>query len=90
MRALFRCPFAQDAWEVAHIVRHEDAFFARCERQHFLVLQSLQRGLLIERLNIMSAVRQAPSDPRPGHVCVKQQPHRGRLFGGWCDLQEGI
>lgn len=82
-------PFAQDAGEVAHVVRDEDALLLGRERQHIPVVQSLERQLLIKRTDIVARLHQPTSDPRPGDVRVEQEPHGDRLSRA-IDLQEGI
>ena len=69
-------PFAEDRGEVAHVVGDEDPFLGRRQGQHVVVVEPLQRRLLIQRSDLVPGHRQSLSNTRTGDVRVEQEPHR--------------
>ncbi len=72
MHALCLHPFTDDPREVANVVCYEDASIASAEREHVIVRQSLELGLLVEYAYIVARFLQGATDPRSGDVGVEQ------------------
>lgn len=78
---------AQDRGEVGDVVGDEDPLFGGGECEHLVIVEALQRRLLVQRAHVVTGLLEASSDLGPGDVGVEQQPHAARLLGG---LQERI
>lgn len=75
MRPLRRRPIPQDHREVANVVSHEDPLLVGGQGEHLLIVEPLQRQLLIERAYVMPVGLESSAHAWPGDVRVEQQPH---------------
>lgn len=66
----------------ATLLGDEDPPLGRGEREHLLVVETLQRRLLIERSHVVPVLLEPASNVGPGIVGVEQQPHAGGLRAG--------
>ena len=73
VRALRSRPVAQNPREVGDVVCDEDPLLARGERENLVVVQALERALLIERTHVMAGLLEPASHVGPGDVGVEQQ-----------------
>jgi len=69
-------PLSEDLGEVSDVVRDENATVVTRQREHVLVVESLQLGLLVEGPDVVSHVPKRSTDPQPRDVGVEQEAHR--------------
>jgi hypothetical protein len=89
VRAVRCCPLSQDAREVADVVGDEDTLLSGREREHVVIVESLEARLLVEGAHIVPCGLELPAHAWPGDVCVEEEAHRRRLVAGREERIEG-